>query len=68
MGLVDCLTSVENVAEKAQSRLDEILTEAAKSQIEDFSGTHNWTISNKKSSAKHGSAFHAHIFETDSER
>jgi hypothetical protein len=27
--LGDCLSSVENVTEKAQSRLDEILTEAA---------------------------------------
>jgi hypothetical protein len=68
MGLGGCLSSVKNVAEIAQCRLDEILTEAAKIQIEDFSGTHNWTISIKKASAKHGSAFHAHIFETDSER
>jgi hypothetical protein len=29
MNLVDCLSSVENVAEKSQSRLDVILTEAA---------------------------------------
>jgi hypothetical protein len=29
MELGDCLSSVKNVAEKAQSRLDEILTEAA---------------------------------------
>jgi hypothetical protein len=36
------------VAEKAQSRLDEIFTEAAWIQIEDFSGTHNWTLSLKK--------------------
>jgi hypothetical protein len=28
MELGDCLSSVKNVAEKAQSRLDEILTEA----------------------------------------
>jgi hypothetical protein len=35
------LLSVENVAEKAQSRLDEILIEAAYIQIEYFGGTHN---------------------------
>jgi hypothetical protein len=36
MELEDCLSSVENVAETTQSRLDEILTEAAQIQIEDF--------------------------------
>jgi hypothetical protein len=41
MELGDCLSSVKNVAEKAQSRLDEILTEAALIQIEDFGGIHN---------------------------
>jgi hypothetical protein len=50
-----CLSSVENVAEKTQSRLDEILTEAAQIQIEDFGGTHNWTLSIKQASAQHGS-------------
>jgi hypothetical protein len=39
MELGDCLLSVENVTEKAQSRLDQILTEAAQIQIEDFGGT-----------------------------
>jgi hypothetical protein len=47
--------SLETVAEKAQSRLDEILTEAAYIQIEDFDGTHNWTLSIKQASAQHGS-------------
>jgi hypothetical protein len=37
----------ENVAEKAQSRLDKILTEPAWIQIEDFGRTHNWTLSIK---------------------
>jgi hypothetical protein len=41
MKLGGCLLSVEKVAEKAQSRLDEILTEAAWIQIEDFGGTHS---------------------------
>jgi hypothetical protein len=48
MKLGDCLSSVENVAEKGQSRLDEILTEAAWIQIKDFGGNHNWTLSIKQ--------------------
>jgi hypothetical protein len=55
MELGDCFSSVENVAEKAQSRLDEILTEAAWIQIKDFGATHNWTLSIKQASVQHGS-------------
>jgi hypothetical protein len=46
------LSSIMNVAEKAQFKLDEILPEAA--QIE-TDGTHNWILSFKKASAQHGS-------------
>jgi hypothetical protein len=46
------LSSIMNMAEKAQFKLDEILPEAA--QIE-TDGTHNWILSFKKASAQHGS-------------
>jgi hypothetical protein len=45
MELEHCLLSVEKVAEYA----------AAYIQIEDFGGTHNWTLSIKQASAQHGS-------------
>jgi hypothetical protein len=44
MELGDCLSLFENVAKKAQSMFDEILTE-------DFGGTHNWTLSIKQAFA-----------------
>jgi hypothetical protein len=49
MELGDCLSSVKNVAEKAQSRLDELVTEV------DFGETHNWTLSIEQAFAQHGS-------------
>jgi hypothetical protein len=55
MELGDCLLSVENVAEKAQSTIDVILTEAALIQIADFGGTYNLTLSIKQASAQHKS-------------
>jgi hypothetical protein len=53
----DCLSSVENVAEKTQFKRGEMLTgtEAAQIQIEGFSGTYNWTLSMKLASAQHES-------------
>jgi hypothetical protein len=57
----NCLSSVENVAEEDQFRLDEIFTEAAEIQVEDFGGTHNWTLSIKQSSARVRRFYLAHF-------
>jgi hypothetical protein len=59
-GMVIQIT-LENVAAKAQSRFDEILTDAAWIQIEDFGGTHNWILSIKHAFTQHGSYIRAYL-------
>jgi hypothetical protein len=57
MELGDCLPLVKNVAEKAQSSLDEIFTEAAWIQLVDFGATHNWKLFIKQASAQNSVNF-----------
>jgi hypothetical protein len=51
----NCLSSIENVVEKAKLRLNQILAEATQIQSKDFGGTHNWTLTFEQAFAQHGS-------------